>query len=183
MKINSTNMDFKNRNLVFIDLETTGLEPYTHEILELACLLVDSKTLEVKDKYLTKVRPSHIDTADSEGLEVVGYTSEKWKDALSLEETLIRFNELAKDAILVGWNIQFDWSMIDAAFSSLKIEANFDYHSIDVCSIAYTKLLKEEGLEKLSLGDVAKFLNIEVNGRHSSIGDIMATFDVYKKLL
>ncbi len=40
--------DFRKKPLIFIDLETTGMDLCQHEIIEIACLVVNPETLEIK---------------------------------------------------------------------------------------------------------------------------------------
>ena len=44
----------KERDLVFVDLEMTGLK-IDHEIIEIGWLKVDSKTLQVKEEHNIKI--------------------------------------------------------------------------------------------------------------------------------
>lgn len=48
-------INLQRRPLVFIDLETTGLDFIWHEIIEVACLAVDPKTLKIKKRFNRKV--------------------------------------------------------------------------------------------------------------------------------
>jgi len=48
--------DFRMKPLVFIDLETTGVDLCEHEITEIACLVVDPKTLKIKKRFIKKER-------------------------------------------------------------------------------------------------------------------------------
>ncbi|MCR4306655.1 MAG: exonuclease domain-containing protein, partial [Candidatus Yonathbacteria bacterium] len=88
----------KERNLAFIDLETTGLELKKHEIIEIGCIVArqipreSSETggayLEIIEEFEIKVKPEHIETADPVGLEINGYREDDWKDAVTLPEAM-----------------------------------------------------------------------------------------------
>ena len=49
-------MDFK-KDLLLIDLETTGLEAGRHEIIQVAAVLLDKKTLKEKEAFSSYVKP------------------------------------------------------------------------------------------------------------------------------
>ena len=43
--------------IAFVDLETTGLDPSRHDIIEIGIVRVDARTLEVLDEYEALVAP------------------------------------------------------------------------------------------------------------------------------
>ena len=57
-------------DLCFVDVETTGLDPVRHELLELAAVRVDRHTLEPLDHVSVKVRPERLADAEPKALEV-----------------------------------------------------------------------------------------------------------------
>jgi DNA polymerase III epsilon subunit-like protein len=66
----------REKKLAFIDLETTGMDPLKHEIIEIGCLLakLDDKGQYVElESFELKVKPEHIETAEQEALRVNGY--------------------------------------------------------------------------------------------------------------
>jgi oligoribonuclease (3'-5' exoribonuclease) len=60
------------RDLVFMDLEMTGLK-IDHEIIEIGWLRVDAKDLTVKEEYSIKIKPQRIDLADAKALDINHY--------------------------------------------------------------------------------------------------------------
>jgi len=62
----------KERDLVFLDLEMTGLK-IDNEIIEIGWLRVDQKTLEIKEEVNIKIKPKRIDLADRKALEIINY--------------------------------------------------------------------------------------------------------------
>ena len=176
-------MDFRDRKLLFIDLETTGLDFNRHEIIEVGCLLVDGKSLKVIDEYHARVKPEHIETADKEGLKVSGYSKRKWKDALPLKEVLKEVVKFAPKAMVAGWKVDFDWWFLDTNLKKLGVKHQFDYHLVDVISIAYIHLRSQKRPKKLNLRSVARSLGIRVDEQHSAMTDIRATYEVFKKLM
>jgi DNA polymerase III alpha subunit (gram-positive type) len=182
MKINTKPMNFRDRNLVFIDLEMTGLDPAIHEITEIGCLVVN-RNLEILTTYEQKVKPLHIETADPVAIELTGYTNEKWNDAISLSEALTEVNKLATDAMFVGWNVIADWLFLEKGFLQHKIEPLFDYHLIDAMSVAYTKFLPLEKPDGLNLRKIAEYYQLPMGQLHGALEDATATYEVFKKLM
>jgi DNA polymerase-3 subunit epsilon len=75
--------------IAFIDLETTGLDPVKHEILQIGIVRVDARTLTIHSQIELKVIPVRIIDAEAKALEVNGYREELWIDAVPLRDALM----------------------------------------------------------------------------------------------
>lgn len=175
-------IDFRTRKLVFIDLETTGVDPEKHEIIEIAWILVDGQSFEVLSEFVAKVKPEHPETANPKALEITGYSEEEWGNAGLLKEALGKIIQLAPQGMLVGWNIYFDWSFLEKGFKKFNFVSQFDYHMIDVMVIAYSKLHSKPEIRELGLKKIATYFGIEFQ-EHHALEDIRATYQIFKKLM
>ena len=172
----------KERDLIFIDLEMTGLK-INHEIIEMGWLRVDPKTLEIKEEFDIKIRPKRIDLADSKALEISKYNKEDWKDAINIEEAMKIFFEKCGGCILCGYNFFYDWAWLYNTLHELgAFNPPFYYHKLDVMSMAYLVLKDEPSIENFSLSDVCRFFDIKRDNCHNALYDAKFTFEVYKRL-
>jgi DNA polymerase III subunit epsilon len=176
-------MNFRDRPLVFIDLELTGLDLSTHEILEIGAVVTSQSSLEILSEHSIKVRPDRIDDADPRALEIIEYSDEKWIGAVPLPAALNEFNKISHDGMLAGWNIPFDWSFLSRDFDALQIKPDFDYHFIDVLPISYLTFRNQKDPQTLALRTVARMLGISVPEVHGALADARASFEIYKALI
>ena len=162
----------------FIDVETTGLDPTEHEIIEIALIRTDGQ-FSILDKYETKILPRHIETASKKALEINGYDPDVWEaEAVSLEEALETIDELLEDAIPAGQNTQFDLGFLKAAYRSLEREVSwYNYHSLDTASLA-VPLMMSGKIKGLSLRRVCAYLGVINQAPHRAYGDVLATMRV-----
>ena len=100
---------FKDRPVLFIDLEMTGLDVAHHEIIEIAALITRPPKFDIINSFYAKVLPTHIETADSQALEITGYNPKLWQDAIPLRQALEELSTFAPDCILAGWSVQNEW--------------------------------------------------------------------------
>lgn len=117
---------------MFIDVETSGLDPYDSDISELAAIVLE----KVKNKWIVNPRKYYHkrlwlqkpDNADDEALEIGHYNEELWlKTGVEAEEGLLDFNEWLKKTspsekpTACAHNAEFDKSMILSNCDRFKI--------------------------------------------------------------
>jgi DNA polymerase III epsilon subunit family exonuclease len=172
----------RKHNFAFVDIETTGLNLLTHEIIEIGCVLTTSD-LKVIEEFDLKIMPEHIQTADLVALKVNHYNEEDWKSAVSLTEAMKIFSEKVKDCIMVGHNVAFDAGFLEHVFNKLQIANTMHYHKLDTVSIAWAKLHRDPNLERFSLRELTAQFGIKNERSHTALSDARATFELYKKLM
>ena len=180
----------KKHPLAFIDLETTGLDPERHEIIEIGCIIARQSprpgmgpSVEKVEEFEIKVKPEHIETADKEALRISGYAEGDWLFASDLKQAMTVLSEKTHDAIMVGQNVSFDWGFLEKAWGKTGIPHSMDYHKLDTMSLAYAKLYDKDDAQKFSLRALCDHFGVKNERAHTALSDIRATFEVYKKLL
>lgn len=166
----------QSKDLIVLDLETTGLDPAKHEIIDIAAVRFSCDGRYVS-MLTTKLRPEHIDTADPEALAVNGYAPEKWYAANRLVDASDRIRDYlsSPDTIIVGHNV---W--LDAAFIKAHIPGAAIKYTADTATLAYGL-----GFDSMSLDHIIKDLGLAVESperRHTAIYDALLTKDVFFEL-
>lgn len=176
-------MDIRKRNFAITDLETTGLDPSRHEIIEIGLVVVRQRDFKIIDRLSVKVKPRHIETAIKEALGINGYTREGWRNAISLTRAMEQYSRKTRNAIFVAHNVTFDWSFIGEAFKKTRTRNLMDYHRIDLFSVAWAKLERLKKLKKFRGSELCKFLGIpEEPEPHSAINGAWVAYEILKKL-
>lgn len=151
-------MDFKERPLAIVDIETTGDDELKHEILEIGLLVVRQKDLEVINSGNWLVKSYHIETAVQAALERNGYNENDWQNARELNEVMPEFSEKTKDAIFTAFNVSFDWAFIKHAFRTTNVPNLMDYHRLDIMTLAWAA--GGDRLERFNLKAVAELFGV-----------------------
>lgn len=176
-------METKKQKLIAItDVETSGLDARTSEILEIGVVIVDPMTLEVVKSYSTKVIPTHIETLEPLAQLCNGYKDEDWKDAIPLKEAMERYAELTKDCQIAAYNVMFDWSFLEEAFRSTGVTNLMDYHRICLWSIVWNSICLESP-PSTSLAGMSLHLGLGVEAKpHRAINGAMKALQVFKAI-
>jgi DNA polymerase-3 subunit epsilon len=162
---------------VYVDVETTGLDPQRHEIIEFAATKDDGSF------YETKIEPQHINRAEQEALDINGYTEALWADASKMDEVAPLIQEFLTDCVIVGHNVRFDMGFIAVMFKQANIRIHLDHHLVDTVTLAYEHLVPV-GLQSLSLRKICEFLGIPPEPDvHRAMNGARCAQQVYHKLV
>ncbi|MDD7603224.1 MAG: 3'-5' exonuclease, partial [Firmicutes bacterium] len=107
-----------------IDIETTGLDYFYDEIIEISAIkVVDG---HFSDTFSQLVRP---DEPISDFItKLTGITNDMLADKPSIKDALPLFLDFIGDSLLVGYNVNFDINFLyDAAKEYLNVEFDNDY--------------------------------------------------------
>lgn len=170
------------RPIAITDVETTGLDPQRHEIVEIGLVLIDQETGEVIDTLDIKVKPEHLETADETALKINGYNEPDWQNAVTLLEAISLYGEKTQDAIFCSHNVTFDWSFILEAFKKAGLKSPLDYHRLDLFTLIWSK---SQGLkiENFNLSKVAQILGLpEESLPHRAINGARTAHEIFKRI-
>lgn len=182
---------------VFLDTETTGVNPFLHGVHQIAGeIWVDGS---LKDTFDFRFRPLSGTVIDLESIAISGLTLEdlkarpmKGRDAqVSLNQLLCRYvNKYDKTDKFkfIGYNAGFDWNMMnqfwkksgDDYFGSL-----FWFPPLDVCQeiFQFLGVSRRMRLPNFKLATLAKHFRINAEGYHDALVDIQVTRELYRLVM
>jgi DNA polymerase III epsilon subunit family exonuclease len=162
-------------NLVFFDLETTGLDVLAGDsICEIGALKI--KARETIDKFHSLVNPKK--TMPKEALRIHNICDEDLKDAPYFEDIVDKFVDFSKDSIVLAYNIGFDLGFINYGLKQIN-KKPLENPAIDILCMA-RKTLR---LSRYNLSEIVSFFNIEYSGKlHRAPEDAYVASEVFFKL-
>lgn len=167
--------------LAFLDIETTGLDPYTDEVLEVAYLR------EYDDPFslVTTHFSMQIDerSASPDALKINRY----WERKPELLDIQLAWSPAAyklvtdlKDHIIVGNNPTFDLTFLTQFLRKWAWKPTWYYRPLDVGSMAQGRF-RERGVTRTP--DIAERLGVPLpDDQHSALADANWNRDLYNAL-
>lgn len=157
---------------VFVDVETTGLNPYRDSIVQISALRYQGdEKVDVMDTYINPLRK-----IPPESTMIHGITNDMVRSCPQIKEMQSRFKGFINDSILVGYNVLFDLRFLNRAFHGALTGALY----IDVLPLVRGKF----EVPNNKLETVAAHLGFHPDGGfHNSLTDCEATAAVYFHLL
>ncbi len=181
--------------LLFLDTETTGLDPFIHEPWQIGFIIeIDGK---IKEERLLIGQPIHWDTISPKALEKSNTTVEYLQ---TLQHPKLFFRELIKiwgkyvnrydrddKFTIIGQNIGFDVNMLVSWFIEFGDKYFFSWINSGTMldTLDMTRWLRHMGImdnmNNCKLESICERLGIVLTGAHeSALTDIRATRYVYK---
>ncbi|MCP4900894.1 MAG: 3'-5' exonuclease [bacterium] len=186
--------------IVFFDLETSGISPWRDEITQIAAVAVEADGTEAARFGPMRVQ-FDVEKASPEALKINHYSEEKWKDAVAPSEMVQRFYDFLQDhstvkqiskrgnpywvAQLAGHNIaRFDMQFLRSAFKRVDQFCPIRLIPLDTFFLAAWRFHGDEDAPAdLKLETLAKHFSIEFEGEaHDAMADVLATIQLAEKL-
>jgi DNA polymerase III epsilon subunit-like protein len=182
--------------ILWVDVETTGLDFNTNEIIQLAGIM-ECTEKHIAQEFNVKIRPTNFDAIDQEAVKIHGFSKATMKTFNPPEIVYDQFKEFLyrwvdpfkkeTRAILGGQNVLFDSQFIDSFFNkngdkywrSFVTPGVFDLKNL---TIMYEIFKNKKIFDSYKLSRVCEILDVELITAHDAFSDIVATRECCLKL-
>ncbi len=177
--------------LAHVDVETTGLDPAYHEMIDIGMVYTDLDGHELGQLYV-RIMPAHPERIDEGARRVNAFDVDYWRAHGAVSEAdavkeIVAFHEKMrgdKQVIFTAYNVWFDQSFTTALFARRGVNWRdlFFYHVLDIPSMAWG-----QGLTGLNGTELATDLGLNDETRvpveHTGITGAAFNVSVYRALL
>jgi DNA polymerase III alpha subunit (gram-positive type) len=177
--------------LAFVDIETTGLIPGHHEMIDIGIVMTDLSGYELGELFV-RIQPEHAQRTDDGARAVNAFDEDRWRELHALSkgeaiEKLLTFHKgIAgdKNVLMVAFNSHFDTAFLDHLFRSQDRSWRELYHYfvLDLPSMAWSL-----GIHGLTGSNISGMLAIQdephVAELHTGITGARLNARIYRALL
>lgn len=172
-------LDTNLKNLMYtvFDTETTGLDPDGgDEIISIAAVRIANNKIVYQDLFDELVDPKRDIPLESYNIHGIDYEMVAGKKQIA--EVLSLFKNYTSQSVLVGHNIAFDMKMFKVKEKTTHIR--FTNPVLDTLLLS---AILHPNLKKHDMDSISKRLGIKIIGRHTALGDAVATAQIFLKLV
>ncbi len=176
------NPELDNRTLAELtytvfDTETTGLDPQGgDEIISIGAVRIVNGRMLQDERFDQLINPQrHLPWAS---VKYHGIRPEMLYDQPTIEQVLPIFCQFANNTVMVGHNVAFDMRMLQ--LKELSTNIRFINPVLDTMLLS---AVVHPAQNDHSLGAIAERLGIKIVGRHTALGDAIATGRIFLKLI
>ncbi|MDY6367427.1 MAG: 3'-5' exonuclease [Clostridia bacterium] len=159
---------YDNENIVVFDTETTGTDPASDEIVQIAAIKTDRFGNEIKSLNLLVKSTKSV----GDSFNVHGISDELLKEkGIDKETALNMLIDFLGDCVVVGHNVGFDIAMVNAELERKKMPLKkFDFYDTYFTAKRFVKNQRDYKLTTLS-----ESLNLKFKSSHDALDDVRAT--------
>lgn len=165
-------------SFVVFDTETTGLDPETDDVVQIAGVRILRSRIQVADEFDALVNPDRAIPPSS--TQIHGITDAMVADAPHFVDVATEFAAYVDDSVLVAHNASFDRAFLDrlAGAGGPRITAPM------LCTALIAQALDPQ-INDHTLDAVAERYGVEIDAskRHTALGDADTTARVFLKML
>lgn len=167
-------MSFSLDEHVVFDLETTGLSPWTDEIIEIGAVRIVGDQIDEANIFHQMVKPKRPIPPDA--TRINGITNEMVAEALPIEEVFPKFLEYVGDRWLIAQNARFDMSFVMKYMAQFNIKKEMEVYDTVIFS---RRAFPGEARHNLDIICQRLNLKVEPGQRHRSVGDVKLTAQAF----
>jgi len=159
------------------DTETTGLDPASgDEIIQIGAIRIVNGKLLQQESFEQLVDPQRSIPAVT--IPIHGIRPEMVEGKPVIKEVLPAFHAFVGDTVLVAHNAAFDMRCLQVKEKATGVV--FDQPVLDTLLLS---AVAHPNQESHGLDTIAERFNVDIHGRHTALGDAMATAEVFLHLI
>ena len=164
-------------NVVVFDVETTGLDVKSDDIIQIAAVRLDAEGNH-KEKFVRYLQASK---SVGDSVEVHHITDEKLRQVGENPVTVLtQFLDFARDSVIVGHNVRYDLDILKNQLSRLglsKLDFRVYYDTLWI----YRKFYPER--KSYSLEELSEEFNVSHKSSHDAFDDVSATAELLMRAI
>ena len=156
--------------MVALDLETTGLNSSSDEIIEIGAVRFRGDRIEAE--FETLINPGR--KISRYVTQLTSITNEMVSTAPPAHEQILELKQFVGNDPIVGHNIEFDVSFL-GKYGILQTNSRVDTMHLAACVLP--------SAARYSLGSLATKLEVDLPATHRALDDAKVTFEIYTKMM
>ena len=168
-----------NAAFTVLDLETSGLEPKRHHIVQIGAVRLESGSIALGNVWSGLVR-THGERSP-ESLLIHEISPQRQEQGEPLPQLMRDFARYSENTVWVAWDADFDLAFLDRAWPQAGLEQARPL-ILDLAELAACVLPEWRG-RRLGLDDCLRYCGLPVTDRHDALGDALVSAQLMQLLI
>ena len=169
----------KNVSFAVVDCETTGVNPNTDRILQVAAVVVNGYG-EVVDQFSTVVKPESPSDYTHGAEHIHGISQEQVQNGMPLREALQKLYTISEGNVFTAHNAKFDIGFIHAESERVGLPSRINTH---IDTLALARRIHADTNRRHTLDAMCEHYGIQREKAHDAHADASATAELLIHLM
>ncbi len=167
--------------LVVLDTETTGLNPFKDEILSIGAVIIRDNKILMNRSFECFIKPS--EGISQESIKVHHIRECELENAMEIGEAIRQLLDFIENRPIAGYYIDFDHKIL-SRYTKKLIGSTLPHSTIELSSMYYKRYRKSSSYEfvDLKFDTIMTALELPFLGKHDALNDAIMSAMIYLKL-
>jgi len=168
-------------DIVFVDVETTGLDPDKDSVIQVGVVRTDYTGTQVKARMCLKVKPST--PVHPRAAAVNGYTPEGWADAVEPAAAALHLAAISQGAEFAGHCVWFDVRFCENLLKKNGVRVPWGRRNIDTQTLVHLMRAQNPAMNGTNLQAALEELGGQRDAVHDAAEDAEWSRRVYAHVM
>ena len=170
------------RDLLLIEIETTGPSPEKDFPIQLAAILLDRDNLLEKLAFNTYIKHPFSQTTNDRIVQTLGIPKELWMRAPNMKTVVTEFKATFQYNVTLASQNIMNINFLQEAFKRTGTPYEFDYHILELWTVGYLYTAKQN-IKKLPTAEtIAELFKLSREKEHDALATARFHADILRKL-
>lgn len=171
------------RDILLIDIETTGPNPEKDFPLQIAGILLDKDNLLEKNYFNSYVRFPFSQTTNDRIVQTLGISKEQWIKTPNVKTVINEFvAKFPYNLTLASHNV-INVNFLQASFKRAGLPYEYDYHILEIWTLGYLFLSKLNSKKIPTAETLGQYFKIQKEKEHDAFANCKFLVEIFKKLI
>lgn len=171
------------RDILIIDIETTGPNPNKDFPLQLSAVLLDKDNLLEKDNFNSYIRHTFSQSTNDRIALLLGISKDNWMKAPSTKAVLTSFAEQFPYSVTLASHNVINLAFLQEAFRRTSVPYEYDYHILELWTLGYFYLSKQN-IKKIPTAEtVGTHFKLQKQKEHDALASCRFHAEILRRLI
>jgi DNA polymerase III alpha subunit (gram-positive type) len=171
------------RDILLVDIQTTGNNPEKDFALQIAAILLDKDNLLEKDNFSSYIKHPFSQTTNDQIVQTLGIPKEMWMRSPNLKEVIQKFNAKFPLNVTLASQNTTNILFLKDLYMQARVPYEFDYHILELWTLAYV-FFARQNLKKIPTAEtLATYFKVPRGNDHSAFDNCRLHAELLRKLM
>ncbi|GAC1412546.1 MAG: hypothetical protein NVSMB66_1820 [Candidatus Doudnabacteria bacterium] len=171
------------RDILLIDMETTGPDPIKDFPIQLSAILLDKDNLLEKGSFNSYIKYTFSQTTNDRVAQTLGIPKEMWMKAPNVKTVITAFNETFPYNVTIASQNFINVNFLREAYRKSSVVYEYDYHVLELWTLAYV-FLSKQNIKKIPTAEtIGTFFKLQKTKEHDALANCRYLAEILRKLV